>query len=249
MKNVKICAFGDSVMKGTILHSTSPLEYSLPATSFTDTASDKLGVRIDNFARFGSTLRTGEKMLIRHMAGLKQYDYTLLKFGGNDCDYYWSAIAAEPDRLHYPNTPITEFLLSYEKLMDRVRQLGSKPVVLTLAPVEPVKYFRHITREFPDAGRENVLRWLGGTPDFIREWHEMYNLQLMGMAARLGVPAIDITSCFYRTPGYSALMCEDGAHPNEEGQALMAEALTEGLGRILQNDAAAEDGTLRPALC
>lgn len=249
MKKVKICAFGDSVMKGTVLRSVSPLEYTLPAATFTETTSKNLGVQIDNFARFGSTLASGERMLIRHIAGIRQYDYTLLKFGGNDCDYYWSAIAAEPDRLHYPNTPLTEFLLGYEKIIDTVRRLGSRPVILSLAPVEPERYFRHITRDFPQAGRENVLRWLGGSPDFISEWHCMYNLQLFGMAARLGVPTVDITSAFYNRPGYASLMCEDGAHPNADGQQLMADALTEGLSRIMERDGLTAAEGLEPAWC
>lgn len=248
MKTLKICAFGDSVMKGTVLESREPLRYTLPEKSFCELSAEKLGISIDNFARFGSTVSMGEKNLIRHMAGISQYDYTLLKFGGNDCDYYWSAIAAEPARGHKPNTPLTEFILTYTRMVNMVRTLGSTPIILSMVPVEPLRYFMHVTRDFPESGRQNVLQWLGGTPNFISEWHDMYNIQLMSLAARLGVPTIDITSLFYSRPGYGALLCEDGAHPNLEGQRLMAGVLAEELGKLTAADLPLPDG-LQPAFC
>ncbi len=249
MKNIRISAFGDSVLKGTVLESVNPLKYTLPENCFTDICSASLGVRIDNFARFGSTLDSGERMLIRHMTGLRAYDFTLLEFGGNDCDYYWSAIAVDPQRRHLPNTPVTEFSIKYGKIVDRVRELGSSPVLLTLPPVEPVRYFSHITRDFSDEGRSNVLGWLGGTPDFIREWHEMYNFRVLEMAAVKGVPAIDITSPFYSRPGYGKLLCEDGAHPNAQGQKVMAGALENGLRKIIQERALEGLGGVKVAFC
>lgn len=236
-------------MKGTVLASVKPLSYTLPQESFTDICARGLGVRIDNFARFGSTLDTGERMLIRHMTGLRTYDYTLLEFGGNDCDYYWSAIAVDPQRRHLPNTPVTEFSMKYGKIVDRVRELGSSPVLLTLPPVEPERYFNHITRDFNAEGCRNVLDWLGGTPAFIREWHEMYNYRVLEMASRKGVPVIDITSPFYLRPGYGKLLCEDGAHPNAQGQEVMAVALEDGLRKIADESFLEGFGGVQVAFC
>lgn len=247
MKTIKICAFGDSVMKGTILESVNPLQYVLPPMTFTDIVAENLGIQINNYARFGSTIATGEKILLRNIADIPQYDYTLFKFGGNDCDFNWPAIAAEPGRIHDPFTPVTEFMIKYERLIDRVRCLGSSPIILSLAPVEPHNYFRHITRNLTESGQKNVLDWLGGTPNFIREWHEMYNIKLMGLSAHLGVPIIDITSSFYSRPSYGKMMCEDGVHPNLEGQKLMASALCEGLRNIIASDNS--DCNARPAFC
>jgi len=244
---MKICAFGDSVLKGTILESLNPLQYTLPSKTFTDIAAQTLGIQIDNYARFGSTLATGEKILLRHITAIPQYDYTLLKFGGNDCDYHWDAIAAEPERIHHPFTPLTEFMLKYEKLVNNIRLLGSYPIILSLTPVEPQKYFRHITRNLSESGRRNVLEWLGGTPNFISEWHEMYNIKLMALATQLGVPVIDITSPFYSKPAYGKMLCEDGIHPNLEGQQLMASALCKSLSNILSS--VKSDSEISPAIC
>ena len=247
MKTIKICAFGDSVMKGTILESLNPLQYTLPPNIFTDIAAQKLGIQINNYARFGSTLATGEKILLRHIAAIPQYDYILLKFGGNDCDYHWDAIAAEPQRVHHPFAPLTEFMLKYEKLVNKIRLLGSSPIILSLTPVDSQKYFRHITRDLSESGRQNVLEWLGGTPNFISEWHEMYNIKVMELAGKLGVPIIDITSPFYSKPAYGEMLCEDGIHPNLEGQKLLTSALCDGLGNILSS--AKPVSGISPVIC
>lgn len=238
MNNIRVSAFGDSVMKGTGTEE-----------SFTDICARELGIRIDNFACSGSTLDTGERMLIRHMIGLRAYDYTLLGFGGNDCDYYWSAIAVDPQRKHLPNTPVTEFSIKYGKIVERVRELGSSPVLLTLPAIAPDKYFAHITRDYSAEGRRNVLDWLGGSPDFIREWHEMYNFRVLEMASRMGAPVIDITSPFYSRPDYENLLCEDGVHPNAQGRAVMAGALEDGLRNILGESSLEGLGGVQVAFC
>lgn len=233
MKETKICAFGDSAMKGTLLESEKPLRYRLPEKSFTDLAADALGVEIDNYARFGSTVAIGEKMLYRHLARLPHFDYTLLKFGGNDCDFDWAAIAGDPSGRYQPFVPLTEFSIIYERLIGKLRASGSSPVMLTLVPLDSDRYFAHITRNFDEKGRANVLGWLGGTPDFIGQWHEMYSLQVRGIASKLDVPLIDIASPLTVQANLSAFLCEDGIHPNLKGQALMAEQLASGLGSIL----------------
>ena len=249
MNTIRISAFGDSVLKGTVLESLKPLKYTLPEQSFTDICAREMDIRIDNFARFGSTLDMGERMLIRHMTGLRAYDYTLLEFGGNDCDYCWSDIAADPGRRHLPNTPVTEFSMKYGRILDRVRELGSSPLLLTLPPVDSGKFFAHVTRDLDDEGRGKVLDWLGGTPDFIREWHEMYNYRVLEMAACKGVPVIDITSPFYSRPGYGKLLCEDGAHPNAQGQTVMAGALEDGLRKIIGERSLESLGGVQVAFC
>ena len=135
MNTIRISAFGDSVLKGTVLESLKPLKYTLPEQSFTDICAREMDIRIDNFARFGSTLDMGERMLIRHMTGLRAYDYTLLEFGGNDCDYCWSDIAADPGRRHLPNTPVTEFSMKYGRLFNFYNKLFCVKQLKALYPV------------------------------------------------------------------------------------------------------------------
>ena len=232
MEKTRICAFGDSAMKGTVLESESPLTYTLPDKTFTDIAAEILGITIDNYASFGSTVAKGEKMLIRHFTKLPSYDYALLKFGGNDCDFYWPAVAADPSRRHEPLVPLTEFSIFYEKLIGSVRAAGPCPVVVSLLPLDAERYFRHITRDFSQEGRDNVLSWLGKV-EFISQWHDMYGLQLRGIASECGAPFIDIAEPLRSAADPSAFLCEDGVHPNAEGQALMAGKLASELRRII----------------
>ena len=249
MEKTRICAFGDSALKGTVLESETPLRYTLPDKTFTDLAAEKLGVSIDNFARFGSTVACGGKMLIRHFTQLPQYDFALLKFGGNDCDFYWQAIAADPGRHHDPNVPLTDFSLLSEKLLDSIRAAGPVPVMLTMLPLDPERYFRHITRNFSPEGRANVLEWLGGTPEFIARWHDMYALQVRGLASRFDVPLIDIAAPLTESGNAAEFLCEDGIHPNLKGQELMAGALASALGGILEARMPATPAQQRFAFC
>ena len=249
MEKTRICAFGDSVMKGVVLESVSPLKYTLPEKTFTDLCADDLGLKIDNFARFGSTLASIMKIVGRHLPQVALSKCTLLGTGGNDCDFDWKAIASDPSGTHDPFTPLTEFTIAYGKLLEKVRALGSIPVVLSLTPVVPDKYFAHITRDMTPEGRRNVLDWLGGNPSFISQWHEMYNFHVMGLAAGRDVEVIDITSAFYERPGYEKLICEDGAHPNAAGQTLMARALGEGLRKIAGRRGLESLGGIQLAFC
>ncbi|MCR5244913.1 MAG: SGNH/GDSL hydrolase family protein [Bacteroidales bacterium] len=249
MEKTRICAFGDSALKGTVLESGTPLRYTLPNKTFTDLAAEELGVGIDNFARFGSTIASAGKMLIRHCTQLPLYDVALLKFGGNDCDFYWQAIAADPNRHHDPNVPLTEFSLLYEKLLDSIRAAGPMPVMLTMLPLDPERYFAHITRDFSPEGRANVLEWLGGTPEFIAQWHDMYSLQVRGLASRFDVPLIDIAAPLTESGNAAEFLCEDGIHPNLRGQKLMAGALASALERILGDRIPASSMQQRLAFC
>lgn len=84
----KISAFGDSVLRGVILDGD---KYRVSKNSFASICEEVLGVRIENKAKFGSTVAVGEKSLIRSLDTIQSSngEYIVLEFGGNDCDYNW----------------------------------------------------------------------------------------------------------------------------------------------------------------
>ena len=90
----KISAFGDSVLRGVVIDretsDDSRIKYTFLQNNFTNICADRLGMEIMNYGKFGSTVDTGEKMLGRHIASVRNSDCTLLEFGGNDCDYNYS---------------------------------------------------------------------------------------------------------------------------------------------------------------
>ena len=157
--------------------------------------------------------------------GLGDYDYTLLEFGGNDCDYNWKAIAAAPDDTHLTNTPLPEFREIYAGLIDKVRAEGSKPVMLSLVPIVSERYFETFSAGMNESGKDNILRWLAGNIEFIHDWHERYNLEVFALAREHGVPIVDITSPFLADRRREALMSCDGIHPSRDGHRLIADEI------------------------
>ena len=225
----KSIAFGDSILKGVILDDrrggNDRVRYTLLDEDFTRICEKEMGFPIDNYGRFGSTITTGEKILQRHSEDICDSRYTLLEFGGNDSDFNWNEISANPEGRHFPKTDLRSFSLTYKAIIDRVRHLGSHPVMLSLTPLDADMYFRHITSGMDDIGRSNVLMWLGGTTSPISSWHEMYNIQIFKLAIAMNVPVVDITSAFLYRKDFRDYLCEDGIHPNKKGHKLIADAV------------------------
>ncbi|MGN1215133.1 MAG: SGNH/GDSL hydrolase family protein [Candidatus Cryptobacteroides sp.] len=227
----RIVAFGDSVLRGVVIdkETSTPesVRYTFLENNFTSLCAKRLGIDVLNYGKFGSTVDCGEKMMNRHLDAVRQSDVTILEYGGNDCDYPWSEIALSPDTSHSPKNDPETFLRKYRKLIADVVSLGSRPVLLSLPPLEPDRYFCHFTRGMDDGQKDGIFRWLGGTVNTISAWHELYNLQLFRIGNALGVPVIDITSGFLSKLDYRDCICDDGIHPNERGHRLIADSICE----------------------
>ncbi|HBG75548.1 MAG TPA: hypothetical protein DDW86_01150 [Clostridiales bacterium] len=217
-----ICIFGDSVAKGVVLNSDAG-RYALLKDSFANRIAAEKKIAIRNFSRFGSTVSKGLEMLERHRSELKDYDHVVLEFGGNDCDYKWPEIAADPDAEHQPNTPPDAFTEQYAKMICEVRNAGSQPVLLSLPPIDAPRYFAWFSRGI---NQKNILSWLHNDVEHIYRWHEMYNLEIAHLAGRMNVPLIDITSPFLKRRDYQSMICSDGIHPNEHGHELISHIIS-----------------------
>ncbi len=226
MEKKKITALGDSLTRGVVLNEKN--RYSILDNSFIDIIGDSLGLDITNYGKFGCTVDFGELMVERHADEISSSDYTLLEFGGNDCDFYWGRIADSPADEHFPKTILDSFKEKFGKLIESVRALGSKPVIISLPPIDSEYYFSFISR-FMNAGqRDNVFNWLGGDISVISRWHEMYNRALFEISRLLQVPIIDITTPFDKHQGtMRTLYCADGIHPNAEGHKLIAASIAQ----------------------
>lgn len=211
----KICVFGDSVGKGVVYNADTG-RYEILKMDL-ETILGKGNIDLKNYSMFGSTVTKGLSVVRRHTAELKVCDTVFLEFGGNDCDFAWNEVAAAPEKDHQPKTPLGVFAELYTKLIDEVRRAGARPVLLTLPPIDAQRYFDRISKGL-DA--KTLLNWLGDV-DMIYRWHELYNTEVVKLAARLSVPLIDIRSAFLGRHDYRSLFCEDGIHPNREGQNLI----------------------------
>lgn len=217
-----VCVFGDSVSKGVIFDSVQN-KYTLLKNSFINMLMHSAHIAVDNYSKFGCTVTKGFEVLKKHREDLSRYDYTVLEFGGNDCDLDWASVSAAPDSVHPAKTPVSVFEKSYSELIDTVKKYGGNPVLLSLPPIDAKKYFAWISRGL---NADNILKFLGDI-EFIYRWHEMYNLAVCRLAIEHHVPLVDISSAFLKTGNYQNLICEDGIHPNEAGHKLISDTISE----------------------
>lgn len=218
-----IGVFGDSIGKGIVLPPNSTRYRTFKLEVHKLVGMHEQDLNIDNYCMMGSTITKGLSILERHTSKIKQYKNVFLEFGGNDCDYNWSAISEQPTLDHHCNTPIDQFLVQYEKMIQLIRASGGNPIMLTLPPLSADRYFNWISRKL---NKDHILRWLGGDVNLIYRWQELYNAQVSMLASRLSVPLIDIRSAFLIQPKYDQFICEDGIHPNERGYELIYKTIT-----------------------
>ena len=220
-------AFGDSVLKGVIYEDE---HYHVSETSFQKICEDSFGIVVENRARFGSTITKGEQVLERSLDKIRECSgqYVILEFGGNDCDFNWKEIAEDPDREHLPFNTIADFVSTYTNIIKEIKDMGKRPVLLSLPPIDSTRYFAHISR---DLNAENIMKWMRNDKQFMTNWHERYNIEVFKMAIANEVPVIDITSIFLEEKDYSRYLCADGIHPNDEGHKLIAKAIQEDVKR------------------
>lgn len=224
MKKTRIAALGDSLTKGVVL--TEHNRYSVTECSFMDILSNELDLSVENYGRFGCTVNFGKKVIDLHPAEITASDYTFIEYGGNDCDFDWMKIAGSPDTEHKAKTTLDSFKDEFTSLIERIRELDSVPVIISLPPILSDTYFTFFSRFMTEQQKNNVIRWLGGDVGIIARWHESYNRALFQVANRTQAIILDITTPFDTFRGdLKSLYCSDGIHPNADGHKLIAETI------------------------
>ena len=219
--NQNICILGDSIAKG-VMFDTQRNRYVIAKENPGRQIAQTLGYSVTDLSKFGSTVTDGLARFEKQKDALRDCRTVLVNFGGNDSDFLWQEISAAPDGLHKPKTPIDIFEQGYLKLIGCIRERGFLPIMLNLPPVDHARYFAWISRE---RNADNILKWLGGTTEFIYRWHEQYNVAVHKIARTANVKLVDIRSTFLQRRDYSRFLSDDGIHPNEEGYALIAKAI------------------------
>lgn len=222
MKRERITALGDSLTKGVVF--TDDDRYSVSSDCFISILERTWKIKVDNYAKFGCTVDFGDTVIDRHSDVIADSDITLVEYGGNDCDFNWKDIAESPEDLHSPRTILENFRNKFRRLVDRISELGSKPVIITLPPIDSVMYFDFICRFMNERQRSNIMKWLNGDVEAITRWHESYNRSLFEMSAARGISLIDVTTPF-GMQDIRKFLCKDGIHPNADGHRLIAETI------------------------
>ena len=83
-ETLRIAVFGDSLMKGTL--PDAQLRYHFHTDLF-EAPLAGLHAEVTNRSVFGATSRKGVTLVQRDLARGHRYDWALVEYGGNDCNY------------------------------------------------------------------------------------------------------------------------------------------------------------------
>lgn len=219
----KVIAFGDSIMKGVVVKPyENQLVYEVTNENFIAKCEQRLGCPIENISRFGYTIMHAQKFFDRLTKNMGADDLVFLCFGSNDSNFDWKTVAENPNLPHHPNTTLNDFYSTYSLVIDKVREKSAVPVMLSLPTIDSNLFFDFVSRGL---NKDNIIKWLGGDPNYINNWHEQYNLEIFKLGFHKQAPVIDISTAFLSKRNLGDYYCVDGMHPNEAGQALIADTM------------------------
>lgn len=206
--------FGDSILKAVLYENGKYRMNMEPEREF----SAESGIQIHNHARFGCTIRKAIGWIRRDCEESgKPEDSVVLEFGGNDCDYDWARISQNPVLRIQCKTPPEEFAALYREALALIRQSGRRPVAMTLPPIHSLRYLNFVCRN--GLIKENLLRWLGDAGAIGRR-QRLYSELALQVAREEQAEVIDLRAAFPQDEtALAELLCEDGIHPNQKGQA------------------------------
>jgi acyl-CoA thioesterase I len=213
-----ITLLGDSISKG-VVYDEERDRYVIIKDSFCNIVQERLKGVVNNAGKFGSTIIKGSKRLYEDLTKGTP-DIVIIEFGGNDCDYNWEEVAQNPFEPHEPNTNLLTFESTLKNIIDILNSKKIIPVLMTLPPLDPEKYFKWISKK-GDVYAENILKWIGSV-NKIYSWHESYNSIIINLAKETNTNLIDVRSDFLNTENYTTYLCKDGIHPNEKGHKIIA---------------------------
>ncbi len=218
-----IGVWGDSVLKGVIFDEIRG-SYQLLANSCGALISNTLGLTILNKSRFGCTVDKGLQNLEKSLEKGLDCDYILLEYGGNDCDFDWPTVAANPDLPHQPHVPLPQFKQQMQAMIDLVRANGIEPMLMSLPPISGEGYLDFLCGKGLE--RQQLLRFLGDAQRIYR-FHESYSLAATSLALQNKCLYAPVREAFLAARNAPALLCSDGIHPNADGHRLMQQVFTE----------------------
>jgi hypothetical protein len=158
-------------------------------------------------------------------------DKTILIQPESGLQFDWKAIAVNPGGHHEAQIDLVAFKALYINKIAQARARGMEPVLVSMPIMDENRYFAHITRGMSLQERKNVLYWLGGSTERLRNIHMVYNLLLFRLAATQCVHIIDITSPMLESAQCGQYLEQDGVSLSAQGRALVESELAS-LGRF-----------------
>ena len=153
-------------------------------------------------------------------------DKTLIIQPESGLQYNWQEIAANPSGQHEPAMDLVAYKAQYTNRIAQARAHGQEPILISLPIMDENRYFAFITRGMSMQERKNLLYWLGGKTERLRNIHALYNLSLFRLAAQQCVHILDITSPMLASAHYEQLLEQDGVTLSPEGKQLIENELS-----------------------
>ncbi len=218
---LEVSLMGDEILKGVVQDEKTG-RYRILRENFAAICQERLNIRLHNLSKLGSTVAHCKRYFKRYRKSIQNSPYIFFLFGDNDCNFNWDAISRHPLQAHNPACTLDAFREKYSALIMEAKREGTMPVLLSLPPVIPERFFRTIGSLYDKA---KIRQWLNADLGYIRQWQQMYNLEIFKIGVRLNVPVFDITTPFLqqRIPG--DFVCADGVHPNAAGHRLIADSI------------------------
>ena len=165
----------------------------------------------------GATIRVGYDCLKKKLPEIDGDSTVVFEYGGNDSDYNWAKVTADPDGVHHPNTDEEEFVDIYSEMLDEASRTGARIFMTTLVPINADNYMKHLSRYYD---HDILLDWLGDVSMLYR-WQEHYSALTEKISALKKIKLIDIRAPFLLSHQFRSLLCSDGIHPTERGHGMI----------------------------
>lgn len=217
----EFCVLGDSVILG-IVYDEEKGRYSILRDGPIAEIVRLPGVHVTNMSRMGQTSVQAEEKFRSAVESGYRADVVVIELGGNDCNFDWRRVSEDPSSDHGPKVPLGEFRSSLKSIIGIARGAGIIPIISTLPPLAPGKFFDWITRE--GLSRANIMSFLGEVSRIYR-WQELYSLEAAMVALESGVRLMPLRDVFLAEKEYQRNICRDGVHPNAQGQRLIKAAI------------------------
>lgn len=147
-------------------------------------------------------------------------DYAIVGIGGNDCNFHWNEVAENPEKEHQAIVPLERYLENVKAIVTKLQSAGITPVILTMPPLDPVRYYRFISSNW-STSISHWISMLGG----IEHWHGMYNRSLNELIKELDVSKIDVRSALKKAGDLIDFISDDGIHLTAKGYKVISEEI------------------------
>lgn len=216
MTNIEV--YGDSILKGVTFNSEKQ-RYTI-----NNLFEGIEGINVFNFSKFGCTVDKGMDILDKNIKNKGVAKNVIVELGGNDSDFCWAEISKNPDGEYFSQNTLNAFYKKYTALIEKLKEQGAVPVIMSIIPVDAKKYLDWICRD--GLNKDNIIRWLGDVFAIYR-YQEQFSHAVERIANEQKVKLLDMRGAFLEKRKMESLFSVDGIHPSLEGQKIIKDELKE----------------------